>query len=494
MINGSRLINHIFVVMLENRSFDHMLGYSNLRGTDAVSSKPSYIDGLSGKENNVSQDGALVTVSPLASFVIDGDPGHEFKDVEEQLCGNGNSYSSPSPAVGDVDSHITNAGYLSNYQTKKPKQPEDVMKCFSPENLPILNALAREFAVCDHWFSSMPGPTWPNRFFVHAASAGGLDHSPPTPNELAAILSLDGYWFDNGTIFDRLDEKNLEWRIYHGDEFPQILAIRGMIENLAKGRFRGFDSFSNDVASGDFSPAYVFIEPDWHAYAHFRCGNSQHPMDDVTRGEKLLKEIYESIRNSPCWETSLLIITYDEHGGFYDHVPPPITVTPGDSVTDPSNSRYNFNFQQLGVRVPTIVISPLIGKGIIDHRIYEHTSILSTIEKEFGLKNLTERDKTALPLNDLLTLETARTDSPKTLPPIAESNFSCNPLKKFEWWLESKIEDSSRGIDPTTAGFVHIAFMRQIQKNPDQKQQLIQKFKTIRTKLDAANYMRSART
>ncbi len=481
--------------MLENRSFDHMLGYSKLQGIDAESRRATAINGLSGTETNISQNGIQVTVSPSANFVIGGDPGHEFKDVEEQLCGCGSSYTLPTPGIGQVDPHLNNGGYLSNYSSKNPKHPEEVMQCFSPDKqLPILTELAREFVVCDNWFSSMPGPTWPNRFFAHAASAAGLDHSPPTPTELAAILSLDGYWFDNGTIFDRLDEKKLEWTVYHGDPFPQILAIKGMIDNLTNGRLRSFDQFSKDIMNREFSQSYVFIEPEWNAYAHFRCGNSQHPMDDVTGGEKLLKEIYETIRNSPCWENSLLIITYDEHGGFYDHVAPPTTVHPGDSVTESENARYNFNFQQLGVRVPTIVISPLIPKGTIDHRTYDHTSILSTIEREFELKNLTERDRTAKPLNDLLTLEAARTDTPATLSNPAVSGFNCNPLKKFEWWLESRIKDGSQGVDPTMAGFAHIALMRQIQNNPDKKKQLVQKFSTINTKLDAVKYLRSVRS
>jgi phospholipase C len=156
-------------------------------------------------------------------------------------------------------------------------------------------------------------------------------------------------------------------------------------------------------------------------------------MDDVTRGEKLLKAIYQAVRNSPHWETGLLIITYDEHGGFYDHVVPPTTVAPGDSVTEPENNRYNFNFQQLGVRVPTVVISPFIQKGVIDHRVYDHTSVLSTIEAIFSLKNLTARDGAAAKLDRLLSLKSPRTDTRKTLPDAPRSGFSCNPINEFIW-------------------------------------------------------------
>jgi phospholipase C len=472
--------------MLENRSFDHMLGFSGLRGVDAETGQGTKIDGLSGAESNPAPNGGTVRVSQDAGFVMNGDPGHEFENVQLQLCGNGGSYSSPTPPQGGTDPRIVNTGFVYDYASKDARRPGDVMRCFTPTQLPVLTRLAQEFAVCDRWFSSMPGPTWPNRFFLHAASAAGLDHSPPTPNELGAILAIDGYRFQNGTIFDRLDEKQVEWAIYHGDEFPQVLAIRGMVAKVE--HFHRFDEFSKDVGKPGFSPSYVFIEPDWHAFSHFRCGNSQHPMDDVTRGEKLLKEVYEAVRNSPLWERSLLIITYDEHGGFYDHVAPPVGVSPGDSV-EPENNRYKFNFQQLGVRVPTVVISPLIPRGTIDHRIYDHTSVLSTLEGIFGLKSLTARDGAAARIDGLLSLTAPRTDTPETLPTPPESGFSCNPVKDLIWWLESQIKDRSQGIDPAIAGFAHIAFLRELQAAPAKREELLKDFVGMRTKLDATKYI-----
>src|SRR5438105_9472171 len=184
------------------------------------------------------------------------------------------------------------------------------MKCYSPEQLPVLTTLAQEFAVCDHWFSSMPGPTWPNRFFVHAASSVGLDDSPALPSEVTSVL-FNGYKFDNGTIYDRLDDENIDWTIYHGDVLPQALAISGMTAHLFDGHIKNFADFSHDVNNPAYATSYAFIEPNYgHVSTDFTCGNSQHPKDDVTRGEKLLKTIYETIRNSPHWDSSILIITY----------------------------------------------------------------------------------------------------------------------------------------------------------------------------------------
>lgn len=464
---------------------------------DAETGQPTEIDGLSGTEFNVSSNGAHVTVSEGAEFVSEGDPGHEFENVQDQLCGMGRTYSSPTPTPGQIDSHLDCSGFLQDFASRGAAHPEKVMQSFLPEQLPVLTALAQEFAVCDHWFSSMPGPTWPNRFFVHAATAGGLDHSPTVPRELGAVTSVDGYWFTNGTIFDRLDAKGLEWAVYEGDEMPQTLAIKGMIDNLGKGRFPDYKEFRDDVNKQDFSKSYVFIEPDWHAFNHFKCGNSQHPMDDVTRGEKLIKDVYETVRKSPHWEKSLLIITYDEHGGFYDHVPPPTTVNPGDQITDPENNKYHFNFQQLGIRVPTVVVSPLIPRGVVDHRVYDHASVLSTVEGTFGINYLTQRDKLAAPLGDLLSLRQARTDAPESLPGPAASGIRCNFLNDLISRASTLLFDVLRGapevMDPTLRGFMHVALLRNLHHSPDKKAELITQFREKETKRDALKYLRRTR-
>src|SRR5690348_13629502 len=116
------------------------------------------------------------------------------------------------------------------------------MKCYAPDQLPVLTTLAQEFTVCDRWFASMPGPTWPNRFFVHAASSAGLDDSLPLLHDVQNLV--EGMHFANGTIYDRLDRANLAWKIYHGDDFPQTLQIAGMLGNLAKGRFEELADFA----------------------------------------------------------------------------------------------------------------------------------------------------------------------------------------------------------------------------------------------------------
>jgi phospholipase C len=478
-------IKHVFVVMLENRAFDHMLGFSNIQGIDAVSGRPAVIKGLNANNDwNLDQNGNKISATSPADWAMPYDPGHEFNDVKDQLCGTGGNYP-----------YISNSGFVTSYSKVDPAHPGEIMKCYTPDQLPVLTTLAQEFAVCDHWFSSMPGPTWPNRFFVHAASSAGLDHSPSALESAGSIL-FKGYTFEHGTIYDRLDKANLSWTIYKGDAFPQSLAISGMNIRALQGRFRDFDDFSADLKNPSYTTSYAFIEPN---YGHvltgdFTCGNSQHPKDDVTRGEGLLKSIYETIRNSPVWNNSLLIITYDEHGGFYDHVPPPQTVAPGDAITDPGNNANHFDFTQLGVRVPAVIISPLIPKGLIDSTIYDHSSVLATVESIFGLLPLTERDKQANTLNHLFSLSELRKDTPTTLPAPAISGIRCDDNTGANRSLVTNVPSVTEPIPPSLQGFLHVAYLRDLQATPQAEQaNLKARFSNIKTHLDARRYMDEVR-
>src|SRR5438067_5967205 len=391
-------IQHVFVLMLENRSFDHLLGFSNLQGIDAVTGQSTTIEGLdTARDWNLDPHGKKVTVSSPANWAMPHDPGHEFNDVKVQLCG----------VKGDFP-HIDISSFVADDATVDPANPGEIMKCYAPEQVPVIIALAREFAVCDHWFSSMPRPTWPNRFFIHAASSGGLDHSPTTENIASSIL-VNGYKFDNGTIYDRLDDEGISWTIYKGDAFPQALAISGMAVRLAEGRFRHFEDFAKHVSHPNYSTSYAFLEPDYHSMADFVCGNSQHPKDDVTRGEALLKHVYEAIRNSPHWESSVLIIAYD------------------------------------------------------------HTSALATLEEIFGVLPLTERDKHAHPLNHLFSLATPRTDAPLTLPEPAASGIECGGETEESLAARQVAEHPAKAAappDPSMQGFLHVAFLRDMQTAP----------------------------
>jgi phospholipase C len=243
--------------MLENRSFDHMLGLSQMRGLDAATGQPTGIEGLAGTESNRLPSGLEVAAGEGADYVMGTDPGPEFADVLEQLCGTAASYlpSSPYPPMN-------NSGFATSFTRKAPGlDPATIMKCFRPDQVPVLHALATTFGVCDHWFSSLPGPTWPNRLFVHAASSSGLDDSPKGIEHVGAVL--EGYKFQNGTIYDRLSAAGRSWHIVEGDELPQSLTVAGLINSALQGHFLSMEELARTLAGSDFKDQYVFLEPNY---------------------------------------------------------------------------------------------------------------------------------------------------------------------------------------------------------------------------------------
>ena len=398
-------IDHIVVLMLENRSFDHMLGF--LKRDDPR------IDGLNGEETIPSAPGSPmshpVRVSDDAASINAGpDPGHDIGDVREQLYG---APGADFPPTGGND------GFVVNY-ARRTDDADRIMQCFTPGQVPVLSTLARQFAVCDGWFSSLPGPTWPNRAFVHAAtSAGHVDNG-------FRIYHVP-------TIFERLQQAKRSWRIYYHD-IPQTLVFPYIQRHyLVFSKMRPFDYFVDDVGD-DRLADYTFIEPRYFD-APARSGdrplpalpaNDEHPDHDVRLGEMLIADVYEALRASRLWPRTLLFIVYDEHGGFYDHVFPGSAVVPDDSP--PAGG---FDFTRLGVRVPAIVVSPWIEQGTLDRErdaggqeqpvVRDHTSILATVAKRFGTMPLTARDGAAADVGSLLTRATPRmtdAEAPLRLP------------------------------------------------------------------------------
>ncbi|HEX6376821.1 MAG TPA: alkaline phosphatase family protein [Allosphingosinicella sp.] len=429
-------ITHVFVVMLENHSFDNMLAMSGISGIKAATTQDAN-----------SYQGKAYHVQASAPLSMPSDPGHEFTDVLEQLGGEGACYppGGPYPA-------IDNSGFAANYATSDsettkaaPAPPPakdigDIMACFAtPDQLPVLWQLATEFAVCDRWHCSLPGPTWPNRFFLHGASSSGLDHSPSNA-EIAKWETIDGFQYPNGSIFHALGGAQIPCRFYNDTTgapreeslfsdrpqdgspvgaVPQVAALKG----VSFLDFHSLRQLSSDL-QGPYPYPYTFIEPHYGDILSdtYTGGSSQHPLDDVYGGEHLLAAVYSAIRNSPYWETSLLIVTYDEHGGFYDSVPPGPATPPGDDPQYGYN-RYGFTFDTYGVRVPAVIVSPLIPRGTVDHCLYDHASVAKTLEQLWGLDPLTHRDAKANDVLDLLSLGAPRDDAPLTLqippPPLA---------------------------------------------------------------------------
>ena len=401
-------IKRFVVLMLENRSFDHLIGYLK-----AVNPK---VKGLTGSEFNRKDPNSPasppIKVSRASSFVMTFDPGHEYYDVQIQLYGplKDTAPSLPPMANPAIDP-ATMTGFIASATQAVDFAGDEnlVMEGFQPDQLPVLTTLTTEFALFNFWYSSLPGPTWPNRFFIHAATSGGLTDSPSTSQIVA------GFSFQQGTIYDRLKGAGKVWCIYH-DGLPQTAGISSLrdeyINPLTK-RFQDMNDFFDDVKNGAL-PDYSFIEPRYDTGNNYLDGNSMHPLNDIRKGEDLLKRVYEALRNSQYWTDTMFIITFDEHGGFYDHQSPPTTVPTGDD-SQYSNPNYSFPFNRLGVRVPAIVVSAYTAKGTIigdapdaSATVFDHSSVLATVEKRFGLAPLTKRDGSANTLEIALNLAAPR--------------------------------------------------------------------------------------
>ena len=438
-------IKNIVVVMLENRSFDMMLGWLY---ADEKPLRGQAYEGLNkhiwNPLNNIDADGiAFIEKVPIhkngesswkygkeikhpVDFTLPNpDPGEGFKDTNEQLF----EYYQ---VANEYPPEPTNRGFVNNYNKAmlygaysfgdEPTNPRKIMTTFTPEQLPVLSTLAKKYAVCDQWFCSVPSQTLANRDFVHAAtSTGQVNNHPNSICNAKTIYNLIEEAIDEGRT-------DLSWHIYgsnplnkkdysfkdnqvgHEQNSDYFSLTRVIMSELHDSKFdknfRTINNFYDDCKSGEL-PRYSFLEPIFHGEEQ----NDQHPPQDVRAGEQFLADIYNHLVDSPQWQETLLVITYDEHGGCFDHVPPPKATPPAKD----SPGQDSFLFNRLGVRVPTVLVSPFIEEGTIcragDNKYFDHTSIISTARLLFGFdKPLTDRDAAAPDLGSALNLNQARTD------------------------------------------------------------------------------------
>jgi phospholipase C len=456
MDNQKPQIEHFFVLMLENRSYDNIFGYSDFKGNDPRDIHPAAANNVTA--NDLSTMGSLRLPTNAGNKLVEkgapyqlkddegGDPGHEFIDTLIALCGE-TAYKQTTPdnikddiinlsdgVYPDFVPNPSEMGFALDYEAHDAKIPENVLKCFSPEQLPVLNQLAQEFIICDNWFSSMPGPTWPNRFFALCGSSGGLDHSPPGLRAgLASAAGIDGFEFDYGSIFDWLED---DWYVAHGEgDWAQAFAIKS-IETKFASNFITREQLFKILSNTELDKKFIWIEPSYDVFFNFRRGNSMHPLGDVRKGETLIKEVYENIRNSEYWEKSVLLIVFDEHGGFFDHCLAPKAPPPGDRTLDPNNNKHGFKFDVFGLRVPAIIISPWVNSRGIDKTFYDHTSIAHTVsnlfKKHLGPNNMGSRVRQSISFDDLFTKfnlpkpRVVNSDAPKILK---------SPVTNYWGWL-----------------------------------------------------------
>jgi len=403
MANLLQSIDHFVVVMLENRSFDHMLGFL-YADKNNISPTGQPFEGLTGNETNPDGKGGQVKVfkiqqtDPHPYFMPGANAGEGYLNTNWQLFG---SEQQPSPIVP-----ATNQGFVTNFastlawESKQPgtvmpgTTPAQIMGMYTPQTVPILSGLASGYAVCDHWFGSAPTETFPNRAFVAMATSQGF-----VQDKSCRIYTAP-------SIYTLLGKHGQTWAIYGYDAPPLSRGSVSDIKSAPPANFGEFADFQKAVKQGTLAN-YVFLEPSWGS-----SGSSQHPNYNVAVGEQFLHDIYYTLFGSPVWQKTLLMITYDEHGGCYDHVSPP------ENAAAPDNSagELGFAFTRFGPRVPTVLVSPLIRAGTVFRSPgitpFDHTSILATVEKRFGLSSLTKRDAAAPDVGGALTLGQARADDP----------------------------------------------------------------------------------
>ena len=370
-------IDHIVVLMMENRSFDHMLGYLSKDGGRED------VDGLSKDMKNTFR-GKDFKPLPLKDTVFEKGPCHEHECVVNQVAGN-------------------MAGFVADYAHHREDEggkPGDVMGHYTAQQVPVYDDLARDFLICQRWFAAHPGPTFPNRFYtltgrLNRDADGRFEFDNPHGSDFVPSFTR--------TIFDHLNEHGVKWHYYeNGYCFLRLFDRYTFDEEFIVKE--GITRFEADAKAGKL-PSVSFIDPD---FIDVPPGNDDGPPADIAEGQRLVGRVVNAVIKSPNWSKTLLVITYDEHGGFFDHVPPPAAI-PVSAINE------------YGVRVPTFVVSPWVDQKQVSNTLFDHTSIAKTIARRFMSSNPPDMGERMAAANDLSAVlrSTPRTDKPTIRVPPA---------------------------------------------------------------------------
>jgi phospholipase C len=377
-------IDHIVVLMMENRSFDNMLGYLSKHGGRAE------IDGLRGGEKNPYK-GLDYASLPLPGTVFVRSPCHQHECVLNQVNG------------GKMD------GFVTDFAPRAEAAnigPGEVMGYYNAAQVPVYDVLAREFLICQRWFAAHPGPTFPNRFYtltgrLNRDANGRWEFNNPEGSNFLPVKTK--------TIFDHLTAQHVSWRFYEHGYCSLRLFERYTYDNV--NIVEAGQDAANFVASAQAGtlPSVTFIDPD---FIDVPPGNDDQPPADIAAGQRLIGRVVKALVEGPHWNKTLLVITYDEHGGFFDHVPPP--AAPAVSGVD----RY-------GVRLPAFVVSPWVARQQVTDVVFDHTSIIKTIIRRFLSAHPPDFGERVAAANDLSQVlqPTARQDRPSIpVPPAPAPN------------------------------------------------------------------------
>jgi phospholipase C len=397
-------IEHIVVLMMENRSFDHMLGYlTEEEGRGDV-------HGLTGQEYNINPlTGQNVFVHPLgpgyASF--NPDPSHSYAGIAQQLGANTN------PAAMD--------GFIRDFSTVvqgSSVDPGIIMGYYNKTDLPVYDFFADQYCLCDAWYCSVPGETWPNRLFSLAGNSDNWVNNPSLQDWVSQPFNMP-------TIFNFLTQYSpaTTWEYY-----SQSVAFLHVFEQhlLDFRHIQRIERFYTLAEEGSL-PQLSWIDPRFTVEFTGSVvidGNDDHPPADIANGQEMVGKVYNALVNSgkkngkKCFERTLFIVVYDEHGGFYDHVPPPYSPPPFEDESG--------LFNRYGVRVPAFLISPWIQARSVSHTLFDHTSVLNSILRKFcadssgNIPHMGDRDDKANNLSvafDEVGTQSVRTDY-QPAPPV----------------------------------------------------------------------------
>jgi phospholipase C len=355
-------IKHVVVLMMENHSFDNILGMVPFR----VPGRRK-VDGLTrrhGRLSNVNSDAAGHKVFASAASSpcqLDGVPRQDW-NASHQSWANG-----------------ANSGFVL-------ASGPVAMKFWDDRDLPFTYSLVENFPVGNRYFCSALAQTYPNRRFFFCGTASGL---VATNNQTFTTPAA------NGTIFDRLDAHHITWANYFQNA-PSPLIVPGVGAPASrKGRFRKMDQFFKDAAAGHL-PAFSFLDPDYDT-------TSEENPQDIQVGEELVAKVTKALMHGPGWKHTAFFLTYDEHGGYYDHVPPPRAIKPDNIAPIPVPGQAPLvpgGFDRYGFRVPTVVVSPWARANYVSNVVQDHTSITAFIEHKWNLPAMTFRDANAQPMTD----------------------------------------------------------------------------------------------
>jgi phospholipase C len=395
------LIKTIVVVMMENRSFDHLLGYLSLPPSNRLD-----VDGIKGDPNWLTKASSVYDGSSFPPFVLTdpydlmaADPPHERDNIAVQMGTEANGVFSLN-------------GFVTNYTTAKgaaPVKPGDkipVMGYFTADQVPVIDFFAQNYAICDRWFSALPAGTQPNRLMAMSGFTNIAVNQFPLPNQ--------------EMVYDWLTANGIRWRVYHEGMPFFAMMPRWIPDLLAEEHFRPLVQLYDDVQNEppDKFPQVIFVEPMYTDAPHIGPSSDDHAPSAVKGGQEFLLEAYRAMSLNPdVWKGTVMVVTYDEHGGFFDHVSPPSLRT-----EPPPGANYTKGFDTLGVRVPGLVLSPFVSPKTVFHGTLDHTSILKFIAQKFGngkpYSALVDQRQVGSVL-DVLNLPAARADISSAPPLIA---------------------------------------------------------------------------